>query len=121
MDPYENLANSIILRAVDDYRLTDNEKEQEEIEDDCVGRIIDLENEIRNDMNELLDLKRKIMAIIKAVDNPEHQALLEKRYLCYLSWEKIAVDMGYDLRYIHKLHNRALENVKIPESDMKRH
>ena len=88
---------------------------------DCVGRIIDLENEIRNDMNELLDLKRKIMAIIKAVDNPEHQALLEKRYLCYLSWEKIAVDMGYDLRYIHKLHNRALENVKIPESDMKRH
>lgn len=32
MDPYENLANSIILRAVDDYRLTDNEKEQEEIE-----------------------------------------------------------------------------------------
>ena len=43
---------------------------------DCVGRIIDLENEIRNDMNELLDLKRKIMAIIKAVDNPEHQALL---------------------------------------------
>ena len=32
MDPYENLANSIILRAVDDYRLTDNEKELEEIE-----------------------------------------------------------------------------------------
>lgn len=32
MDPYENLANSIILRAVDDYRLTDNEKEMEEIE-----------------------------------------------------------------------------------------
>lgn len=88
---------------------------------DCVGTIIDLENEIRNDMNELLDLKRKIMAIIKAVDNPEHQALLEKRYLCYLSWEKIAVDMGYDLRYIHKLHNRALENAKIPELDIKRH
>ena len=88
---------------------------------DCVCKIIDLEHEIRDDMNELLDLKKEIMAIIKAVDNPEHQALLEKRYLCYLSWEKIAVDMGYDLRYIHKLHNRALENVKIPELDTKRH
>ena len=88
---------------------------------DCVCKIIHLEHEIRDDMNELLDLKKEIMAIIKAVDNPEHQALLEKRYLCYLSWEKIAVDMGYDLRYIHKLHNRALENVKIPELDMKRH
>jgi hypothetical protein len=32
MDPYENLANAIILRAVEDYRLTDNEKELEKIE-----------------------------------------------------------------------------------------
>ena len=32
MDPYENLANAIILRAVDDYRLTDDERELKEIE-----------------------------------------------------------------------------------------
>ena len=33
--------------------------------------------------------------MIKSVANPEHLTILEKRYLCYLSWEKIAVDMGY--------------------------
>ena len=32
MDPYENLANAIILQAVKDYRLTDNKTEIEEIE-----------------------------------------------------------------------------------------
>ena len=32
MDPYEALANAIILRAVDDYRLTDDENDLEEIE-----------------------------------------------------------------------------------------
>ena len=32
MDPYENLANAIILQAVKDYRLTDNEAELKEIE-----------------------------------------------------------------------------------------
>ena len=32
MDPYENLANAIILQAVKDYRLTDNKSELEEIE-----------------------------------------------------------------------------------------
>ena len=32
MDPYENLANAIILQAVKDYRLTDNESELKEIE-----------------------------------------------------------------------------------------
>ena len=32
MDPYEALANAIILRAVEDYRLTDDENDLEEIE-----------------------------------------------------------------------------------------
>ena len=32
MDLYQELANAIILRAVEDYRLTDDEQELEEIE-----------------------------------------------------------------------------------------
>lgn len=32
MDPYENLANAIILQAVKDYRLTDDEQELQEVE-----------------------------------------------------------------------------------------
>lgn len=27
------------------------------------------------------------------------------------------MDMNYELRYIHKLHSRALQEVKIPESN----
>lgn len=32
MKPYENLANAIILQAVKDYRLSDDERELQEIE-----------------------------------------------------------------------------------------
>ena len=32
MNPYENLANAIILQVVKDYRLTDDEQEFQEIE-----------------------------------------------------------------------------------------
>ena len=32
MDPYEELANAIILQAVKDYRMTDDEQELKEIE-----------------------------------------------------------------------------------------
>ena len=32
MNPYEELANAIILQAVKDYRLTDDERELQEIE-----------------------------------------------------------------------------------------
>ena len=84
--------------------------------EDTIAKMVDLENEIKEDIDTLVDLKKEIMGVIKAVVNPEHQTLLEKRYLCFLSWEKIAVDMGYDLRYIHKLHIRALDECKIPAS-----
>lgn len=74
-----------------------------------IVKIIDLENEINADIDTLVDLKREIMGVIKVIDNPEYQTLLELRYLCFYSWEKVAVEMDYDLRYIYKLHRKALE------------
>lgn len=74
-----------------------------------IVKIIDLENEINADIDTLVDLKREIMGVIKVIDNPEYQTLLELRYLCFYSWEKVAVEMDYDLRYMHKLHRKALE------------
>ena len=91
---------------------------------EAITKIVDLQNEINRDIDKLVELKREIMGVIKAVQNPDFQTILEKRYLCFLSWEKIAVDMDYDLRYVHKLHTQALEACKIPdfhELDMKRH
>ena len=81
---------------------------------DAIGNVIDLQVEINNDIDRLVDLKRDISGIIKTVGNTEYQTLLEKRYLCFLSWEQIAVDMKYDLRYLHKLHSRALRECQIP-------
>ena len=91
---------------------------------EAITKIVDLQNEINRDIDKLVELKREIMGVIKAVQNADFQTILEKRYLCFLSWEKIAVDMDYDLRYVHKLHTQALEACKIPdfhELDMKRH
>ena len=80
--------------------------------EDIIMRIIDLEDEINADIDSLVALKREIVKVIKAVPNLEYQTLLELRYLCFKSWEQIAVMLGYDLRYTHKLHNRALEECK---------
>lgn len=80
----------------------------------AIDKIIDLQSEINNDIDTLVNLKQQIVTMIKEIGNLEYQTLLEKRYLCFLSWERIAVDMGYDLRYVHKLHNRALNECKVP-------
>ena len=87
--------------------------------EDIIIKIIDFENEVNADIDSLVALKHEIVNVIKSVPNLEYQTLLELRYLCFKSWEQIAVMLGYDLRYTHKLHNRALEeckNAKIAES-----
>ena len=81
---------------------------------DIIGKIIDLEDEINQDSDALVDLKREMVATIKAVADPECQTLLELRYLCFKTWEQIAVDMQYSTRNIYKLHDRAIKEIKVP-------
>lgn len=83
---------------------------------DALMKIVDLETELQNDVNRLVDLKEEIMTVVKAVDNIECQTLLELRYLCFKSWEQIAVDMGYNVRHIYRLHDEALQKVRIPRT-----
>lgn len=83
---------------------------------DAVEKIIDLQDEINNDIERLVDLKRDIVSVIKAVDNTEYQTLLEKRYLCFMTWEQIAVDMNYTIDNVYKIHKKALFVIAIPKS-----
>lgn len=76
---------------------------------DAVVKIVDLQSEINHDIDCLVDLKHDIVTLIKAVDNTEFQTLLEKRYLCYMSWEQIAVDMNYSIHHLYKMHTWALD------------
>lgn len=80
--------------------------------EDVIVKIIDLENEINQDIDKLVDLKAEIMGVIKGVDNPEYQTLLELRYLCFKPWEQIAMEMGYSINNLFKMHRKALSEIK---------
>lgn len=77
--------------------------------EDVIVKIIDLENEINADIDALVDLKSEITTVIKGIDNIEYQTLLELRYLCYKPWEQIAVDLGYSINNVFKMHRKAIE------------
>jgi len=79
--------------------------------EDVIVKMMDLESEINADLKALIDLKHEIVTIIKCVETPEFQTLLELRYLCFRTWEEIAVELHYDLRHVHRLHGRALSDV----------
>ena len=83
---------------------------------EAVSKIIDLQTEINYDIQKLVDLKREMVRVIKAVDNTEYQTLLELRYLCFKTWEQIAVDLGYNVRHVYRMHDEAVESIKVPQT-----
>ena len=79
--------------------------------EDIIAKMVDLESEINADLGELIDLKHEIVTVINCVEVPELLTLLEMRYLCFETWEKIAVELHYDIRHVHRLHGRALGEI----------
>lgn len=83
--------------------------------EDAIIKIIDLENEINQDMMKLVELKKDIIRRIKAVESAELQTILELRYLSYMRWEEIAIELGYGIDNVFRLHRNALDEIEIPE------
>jgi DNA-directed RNA polymerase specialized sigma subunit len=85
--------------------------------EDIIVKIVDQENEINGAIDRLVDLKREIGKVIKDMENPDHQVLLELRYLAFLSWDEVARDMRYSISRVYVIHQDALTVAKIPEPD----
>lgn len=81
--------------------------------EDVIIKISSVEEEINNDIDELVDLKRDIMRLIKKLADPEYQVILEERYLCFKKFEQIALDMGYSIQHIFRLHEKALKELAV--------
>lgn len=79
--------------------------------EDIIAKMVDLEAEINTDISDLVNLKQEITEVIKQVTNKEYQTILELRYLCFMRWEEISVELHLDLRWVHRLHNKALYEV----------
>lgn len=80
---------------------------------DIIAKIVDLENEINADIERLVEIKKDIVSAIKKVQNPELHTLLELRYLCFRTWEQVALEMDYSVQHIFRIHDKALKSVKV--------
>lgn len=77
--------------------------------ENAIVKIIDLENQIDAEIDELVDYKVEIFKLISSIKNQSYRMLLEIRYLDNRTWEEVSEIMGYDLRWIYRLHGRALK------------
>nr|DAL96949.1 MAG TPA: Protein of unknown function (DUF1492) [Caudoviricetes sp.] len=79
--------------------------------ENTIAKIVDLEREINEEIDQLINLKQEILETIGLVDDPIAQLLLEMRYINRRTWGEIAGELGYSDRGIHKIHGRALKEI----------
>ena len=77
----------------------------------AVLKIIEVEESLKQDVEDLVELKREIMSAVRSVSDVELQALLEKRYLCFLPWDEIAAEMHYSIQHVYRMHGEALSRL----------
>src|SRR5690606_12888611 len=71
---------------------------------ELIPKIVDLKNELKKDVDNLLNLKLDIMQKINNIENNDYKLLLMLRYVNFKTWEEIAVEMGYTYQWVHVLH-----------------
>lgn len=74
---------------------------------DMISKLEDLKIDVTEKMQELLFKKFVIDDKIETIEQP-YRNILFYRYTRGKSWNDIADDLGYEIRWVHELHRRAL-------------
>ena len=73
-----------------------------------LDRLVELEDKIDRCIDNQIAIKEEIFDVIQRITERRFRTLLINRYIRFMTWEHIAVEMNYGYRHIHKMHRIAL-------------
>ena len=76
---------------------------------DIVTRWVVMEQNVAEMLDQLMTLRHKIIGEIHQLTDDRYIRILEMRYVDRETFEQIAVNMQYDIRWIYRLHRYALQ------------
>lgn len=76
--------------------------------EDLYVELAEYSDRIIEKSDELIRLKIKISNQIDEIEETQLRVLLRLRYTMGLSWEQVAQNMNLDVRWVHRIHNKAL-------------
>ena len=79
---------------------------------EIIDKVIDLEGEILDQINELLDIQREAYKIINALQDDTERLILQYYYIDRMSIEEIASKINYCPRQTIRIKKKALEKIK---------
>lgn len=80
------------------------------------ARLDELISQLEAEKDAAIQKRKEIRGQIQAMADETEKEILERRYLMGETWEKIAVAMNYNYRWVLRLHGRALKNFQISET-----
>jgi DNA-directed RNA polymerase specialized sigma subunit len=75
--------------------------------------VIELQERLRLKLTDLIETRDEVEASINAVDNDLFKEILKCRYMDGKTWEEIAVSNHYSWLHTHRLHEKALDQIKM--------
>jgi len=75
---------------------------------ELVAKVDELERGIIAEIDELTEKKQEIISEIEKVPQENYRQLLFDRYILCQKWEQIALDRDKGVRWIYRLHGKAL-------------
>jgi hypothetical protein len=79
---------------------------------DAITKCVDMEAEIDRLIDELVDVKKKVIEAIEKVESPIEYDLLHRKYIQFQTLQEIADHYGYDYGWATTNHGRALKSLQ---------
>lgn len=76
---------------------------------DTIAKIVDMETETNKMIDDMLELKKKIIQQIEYIENTKYYDVLFCRYIRKMTYEKIAEKLNYSIVQVFRIHEKALE------------
>ena len=79
----------------------------------AVERILDAQQRLAAEAARCAAARAEVRAAIDTVPDPLRRDILTRRYILGQRWERIAADIDRDLRWVLRLHHRAVDELTI--------
>lgn len=78
-----------------------------------VCKAIDLETQIRDKEDQLKKDEQLIREVLNTLSFSEQKTVVSMRYFQHYSWKQIALELGYSLGWVYKIHGEALDQLRL--------
>lgn len=107
-----------VTSAVGDIKVQTT-KQRSPVENTII-KIVQAEDELNTAIDKLVEAKENIRKLILKINNSDYRILLELRYLCFNSWERIAIKLNCSCNCVYQKHYCAVrEFTRIYNSEVK--